>query len=281
MKRIDALTIILLCFIIFCGCIVTDSQGNRSAFAKDTSLPSAMPTQSIVKIVEDEINVQPPEHIAPPYGVVPDFYVELKDYGWAYPIYAFLDKDGVVQYRAYVDITTYYGTSLYRFDRGFVKVNFDYNVDGSFAPLYSFDMNPKFIDDTGMAATEYDSGNYYPRNDDGTPCEGAVPIIYRYDSSAKIMYEYLIMENGHRVEVNSYAKFIEESTPTPTIEPTPTTAPESTPVPTSTSTPAPTAAPTTEPTEIPTSEPTPEVVETPTPEETAVPINTVDPTQDP
>lgn len=278
MNRFCRIIILFLIIICLIGCNDAIDEPNGKTEVKQT----ANPTEACIPVkvrTEEEKNVQPPEQIQPYDNLIPSFYVELRDVGWIYPLYAFLDKDGVVQYRAYVDITTYFGDSLYRYDRGFLAVNINEEDDKNVTPAYTFDTEHGFMNDEGLAATEYGPGHFFPRDEDGNPCEGAIPVSLWHDQKSQIMHEYYVLANGRRIEVNSYAKFVDYSTQaktaTPSHTPVPTPAPTAVPSPVSTEVPEVTPAPTAVPTDTPEVTQTPEATDVPSeteaPEPTAPP----------
>ena len=260
MNRFCRIIILFLIIICLIGCNDVIDEPVVQHDAEQTEAPTELGKPVLVR-QEEEKRVMPPEQMLQYENYIPSFYVELRDVGWIYPLYAFLDKDGVVQYRAYVDITTYFGDSLYRYDRGFLAVNINEDDDKNFTPTYTFDTELGFVDDKGQAATEYGSGHFFPRGEDGKPVEGAIPVTLWHDQKSQIMHEYYVLANGRRIEVNSYAKFVDYSTQAPTATPSHTPMP----------TPAPTTVPSPVPTEVPEVTPAPTVVPTDTPDVTQTP----------
>lgn len=283
MKIVKLFISILIFGLLLAGCGI---RVYKEYDAQETMQPGDITTTLVTRIItvgkEDE-TVHPPEQITPLSGVIPSFYVELSDYRWTAPIYAFLDINGTVQYRAYVKITTYISDNLCRFDKGFVNIHFDNCANNSIAPIYYFDENPKFLKDKNCVLTEYEGEDYYPRNDDGTPKAGAIPVVRSYDSNTQIVSEYYVLENGYKVKVNSFTSLIEKterSTIKPTYTPSPTMTPKPSPV--ETHEPIETESPTPVPSETPIASEEPEQTVSPAPTATPEPTEepTIEPTED-
>lgn len=237
-------------------------------------------TNIITEVNQNEFNKKYEiTQVFAPVEEIPDYYVELNSIYWDYPIYAFRNKYGRVDYRIYVEQRKQLNEVVTRIDKGFMKIIFDTENEYSdtIPPLYFIDEKSGFLHD--FPAFNGDEGQlYWPNNYNNKYIKGSIPVIKEYNKELYTETIYYKLFNGYLIKL-SQRYIIPSPIPTkkPTPKPTDTPSPKPTNIPTATPTEVPTEIPTEEPTEIPTPIETPESSEEPAEN----PTNTPEPSESP
>lgn len=146
-----------------------------------------------------------------PYGATL-LYVELTDNNWEYPLYVFMDKEGMMQYRAYVSRDVMENGIVIGQESGFVPVIFEddgQNMENP--PHYTLDIETGIVDDSDNLYDGFYKDLCYPKNEDGTPAKGAIPVMAVIDEETGFKKYYNVLPNGYKIFVYDEEKDVEDN----------------------------------------------------------------------
>ena len=129
-------------------------------------------------------------------------YVELIDEHWEFPLYVFMDKEGMKQYRAFVVVDTLINGAVIETTSGFIPVIFeDSERDTENPPAYTIDVETDIVDDSDNLYEGLYKDLYFPHDRNGGPAKGAIPVMVVRDEEFHTTKLYEVLPNGYKVLV--------------------------------------------------------------------------------